>query len=79
MNEDKPISPAQCRMARAALNISIIEVGKAAKVSPNTVARYERGEKLMPRTIEAIQTAFEKSGIEFGIDGKGWEFVVMKP
>ena len=34
-------------------------------MSPNTVARLERGETLHPRTVEAIRAALEAAGIEF--------------
>jgi transcriptional regulator with XRE-family HTH domain len=46
------------------------ELAELAKVSPDTVARFERGEDLKERTIEAIRTALEKAGIEF-IDEDG--------
>ncbi len=36
-----------------------------AKVAPGTIARLESGEELKPRTVEAIQQAFEKAGVEF--------------
>ena len=55
----------QCRMARAALRIGIRDVAKMAKVAPGTVSRLEAGEELKPRTVEAIQHAFEKVGVVF--------------
>ena len=64
------MSPLQCRMARAALGMGIRELAAAAKVSTDTVARFERGEDLKERTIEALQRAFEASGVEF-IDENG--------
>lgn len=57
--------PIQCRMARAALGLGIRELAAAAKVSIDTVVRFERGEELKPRTIEALQGALEAGGIEF--------------
>ena len=42
----------------------------AAKVSIDTVVRFERGDELMDRTVEAIQRALEAEGIEF-IDENG--------
>jgi len=39
-----------------------------AKVATGTITRLEAGEVLKPRTVEAIQHAFEKAGVEF-IDG----------
>jgi transcriptional regulator with XRE-family HTH domain len=64
------ILPVQCRMARAALGIGVRELAAAAKVSVDTVARFERGEELKERTIDALQRAFEDAGIEF-IDENG--------
>ena len=64
------MSPVQCRMARAALGLGVRELAAAAKVSTDTVARFERGEDLKERTIEALQRTFEAAGIEF-IDENG--------
>lgn len=55
----------QCRMARAALKWGIRELAKKAKVATGTISRFEAGETLQPRTVEAIQRAFEAAGIEF--------------
>ena len=52
-------------MARAALELGVREVAKAAKVSTNTVTRLERGEGLKPRTVEAIRIALETAGVIF--------------
>ena len=60
----------QCKMARAALGIGGRELAKLAKVSPDTVARLERGEELKQRTIDAIRAALESAGVEF-IDENG--------
>jgi transcriptional regulator with XRE-family HTH domain len=57
--------PVQCRMARAALGLGVRELAAAAKVSTDTVARFERGEELKERTIDALQHALEAAGIEF--------------
>ena len=62
--------PVQCRMARAALGWGVRELAAAAKVSIDTVARFERGDELKERTIEALQRVLEAAGIEF-IDGNG--------
>ncbi len=59
------ILPVQCRMARAALGLGIRDLAAAAKVSIDTVARFERGEVLKERTIEALQRALEAAGVEF--------------
>ena len=57
--------PVQCRMARAALGLGVRELAAAAKVSVDTVARFERGDELKERTIDALQRALEAAGIEF--------------
>jgi transcriptional regulator with XRE-family HTH domain len=55
----------QCRMARAAVGWGVRDLARAAKVSVDTVARFERGEPLKERTVEAIQRALEAAGVEF--------------
>jgi transcriptional regulator with XRE-family HTH domain len=57
--------PVQCRMARAALGLGVRELAAAAKVSIDTVARFERGDELKERTIEALQRTLETAGVEF--------------
>jgi transcriptional regulator with XRE-family HTH domain len=57
--------PVQSRMARAGLGWGIRELARAAKVSVDTVVRFERGEELKERTVEALQRAFEAAGLEF--------------
>jgi transcriptional regulator with XRE-family HTH domain len=52
-------------MARAALGLGVRELAAAAKVSIDTVARFERGDELKERTIDALQRALEAAGIEF--------------
>lgn len=64
------MTPAQCRMARAALELGIRELAEAAKVSTNTIARLERGEDLRERTVDAIRATLESAGVEF-IDENG--------
>ncbi|MCW8059478.1 helix-turn-helix domain-containing protein [Agrobacterium tumefaciens] len=55
----------QCKMARAALGWGTRDLAKEAKISPDTVARLERGEALKPSTINAVRATFEASGLEF--------------
>ena len=57
--------PVQCRMARAALGLGVRELAAAAKVSIDTVARFERGDELKERTVDALQRALEEAGVEF--------------
>jgi transcriptional regulator with XRE-family HTH domain len=55
----------QCKMARAAVGMGVRELAVAAKVSPDTVARLERGESLRERTVDAIRAALEAAGVKF--------------
>ena len=64
------ISAVQSRMARAATGLGVRELAEQAGVSPNTVARLERGEELKPATLEAIRIALEDAGVIF-IDENG--------
>jgi len=50
--------------------MGVRELAAAAKVSVDTVARFERGEDLKERTVGALQSALEAAGIEF-IDENG--------
>ena len=64
------MTPAQCRMARAAVQMGVRELADAAKVSTNTITRFERGEELLPRTLDAIRRALEDAGVKFLNAGK---------
>ena len=57
-------------MARAALGMGVRDLAAAAKVSVDTVARFERGEDLKERTIDALQRVLEAAGIKL-IDENG--------
>ncbi|WP_024705980.1 helix-turn-helix transcriptional regulator [Martelella sp. AD-3] len=58
-------------MARAAVGWGVRDLAKNAGVSADTVSRFERGEELLPRTLEAIKQALEGAGIVFlNDDGK---------
>jgi hypothetical protein len=66
------MTPAQCRMARAALDLGIRDLAKLADVSPSTITRLERGEGIYERTVDAIRAAFETAGVIFiEINGEG--------
>jgi transcriptional regulator with XRE-family HTH domain len=57
--------PVQCRMARAALGLGVRQLAAVAKVSIDTVARFERGDELKERTVDALRRALEAAGVEF--------------
>lgn len=68
----------QCKMARAAIGWGIRDLADAAKVSPDTIARLERGEDLRERTVDAIQAALEAAGVEFIPENGGGAGVRLK-
>ena len=57
--------PVQCKMARAALDWGVRELAAKADKSPNTIARFERGEDMPRETIAEIRAALELGGVEF--------------
>ncbi|MCB1350039.1 MAG: helix-turn-helix transcriptional regulator [Maritimibacter sp.] len=59
------ISAVQCKMARAALGLGVRELAADAKISPNTVTRFERGDELKASTVATIRKALEDAGVEF--------------
>jgi len=61
----------QSRMARAALGWGVRQLAAAARVSPDTIARLERGETLYPRTLDAIRMALEAAGVDFIAENGG--------
>ncbi|RUW88898.1 transcriptional regulator [Mesorhizobium sp. M7A.F.Ca.US.010.02.1.1] len=52
-------------MARAALGWGVLDLSKEAKVSTQTIVRFERGEVLKQSTVDLIRSTFESAGIEF--------------
>jgi transcriptional regulator with XRE-family HTH domain len=57
--------PFQSKMARVALGMGVRELAALAGVSPDTIARLERGEPLRAGTLQAIQRSLEAAGVEF--------------
>ena len=56
-------------MARAAIGLSARKLATAAKVSPETVIRFEAGETIRKRTIDSLRQVLEAAGLEF-TDGR---------
>ncbi|MDI6652110.1 helix-turn-helix transcriptional regulator [Gluconobacter japonicus] len=52
-------------MARVAIGWGVRDLAAAANVSPNTIARLERGEPLRENTVTIIRKALEAAGVEF--------------
>ncbi|RWK29354.1 MAG: XRE family transcriptional regulator [Mesorhizobium sp.] len=61
----------QCRMARAALGWGVRELAEAAQVATQTITRLEQGDRLKPKTLQAVRAAFEAAGIEFIAENGG--------
>jgi transcriptional regulator with XRE-family HTH domain len=59
------MNAAQCRMARAALQLGVRELAAKTKVSPATIVRFEASGELRERTVDAIRAALEAAGVEF--------------
>ena len=60
------ISPAQCRAARALLGWSQEELSNHSRIAKKSIADFERGARLPhDRTVIAVRSALESSGIEF--------------
>jgi len=68
----------QCKMARAALGLGVRELATLADVSPNTIARLERGEAMRESTLTAIGAALEAAGVEFIPENGGGAGVRLK-
>jgi DNA-binding transcriptional regulator YiaG len=65
------MTPAQCRAARAFLQISQDELAKAASVSVSTVRDFEVGKRTpIAATLTAMQTTLEARGARFQDDSE---------
>ncbi len=66
-----PVTSAQVRMARAALNWSVRDLAEAAQIHRNTVTNIETGRYVGDAaTLAAIVGALKREGVEF-IDENG--------
>lgn len=59
------MTPAQCRMARAALRWTVHSLAAAAQVAPNTVVRFEKDGGIQVRSMTAMERALREAGAEF--------------
>jgi transcriptional regulator with XRE-family HTH domain len=60
------ITPAQCRAARALLDMTQIELVSVSEVSLRTIIHFEAGERRpVPAVMTAIRGALERAGVEF--------------
>ena len=61
-----PITPEQCRMARAGLQMTVRQLSERAMVSPSVISRFEND--ISPgrtEALERIMRVFEARGVEF--------------
>jgi DNA-binding XRE family transcriptional regulator len=66
-----PVTSAQVRMARAALNWTVRDLAEAAGIHRNTVTNIEVGRYGGdPKTLEVIESTLRAAGVEF-IDENG--------
>ena len=59
------MTPAQSRLARAALRWSIRETATKANVSPSTIVRFERGEDTLRSSAAKLERAYTNAGVQF--------------
>ncbi len=61
-----PITPEQCRMARAGLQMTVRELSDRALVSASAISRFENDKSPGDReALERIQRVFAARGVEF--------------
>lgn len=63
------MTPAQCRMARAGLRVSLQDISGASLVSKSTILRFEGGKEINPVLHRALQTHLEGLGAIFPENG----------
>ena len=73
------MTPAQCRAARALLNLEQADVAKRARVARATLIGFEK-EQYAPRqrTVAAIRAALEAAGVELIAENGGGEGVRLR-
>jgi transcriptional regulator with XRE-family HTH domain len=71
MCDDCIMTPAQCRAARALIDISQDQLAGLAAVSVTTLRNFERGATVpVTNNMAALRGALERAGVEF-IDQNG--------
>jgi transcriptional regulator with XRE-family HTH domain len=74
------LTPAQARMARAALHWSLDEAAAAVGVSRRTILRLENDQRdILPAKVAAIRRGYEALGLRFLDEGSHAGAVVPPP
>ncbi len=72
------MTPLQCKMARVALGWGVVDLAREARVSTQTIVRFERGEQLKGQTVGKLQSTMENAGIGFIPENGGGVGVRLK-
>jgi transcriptional regulator with XRE-family HTH domain len=74
-----PVTSAQLRMARAALNWTVRDLALATGLHRNTITNIEIGRYAGdPKTLDIIETVLRKAGVEFLEENGGGPGVRLK-
>ncbi len=74
------MTPAQCRAARALLDITQTHLAQSADLGLSTVVDFEKGRRrVSPDAVAALQNALEYRGIMFSRDSSGEGVFLRKP
>lgn len=57
------LTPDQVKMARGALDWTVLDLAREAGVNPNTIKRFESGGNVTIATVEKIKTALVRADI----------------
>ena len=66
-----PISPEQCRAARAVLGLTVAALYEASGVALGSVVKFEKGGEVRASVVDRLRQAFEARGVGFKPDGLG--------
>jgi transcriptional regulator with XRE-family HTH domain len=59
------MTPAQCRMARAALTWSVRECADKVGITPNTISSFELERSVRTSTVARLRDVFIANGVVF--------------
>jgi transcriptional regulator with XRE-family HTH domain len=65
-------------MARGALKLGVRELAEKTGLTANTISRIENGAESLAGSLQKIQSALEKAGVEFIAENGGGPGVRLK-